>query len=76
MDGRIGIVELPSTLHEKAVYRTVAMATATGDSMGTYLGHQAGDVENPPAGVAGERKWEPDCCFGPSDTVVGAVLPP
>jgi len=74
---KIWIVELPSGIHADAVYRfAVMMAVATGNAMGRYLrGHQAAYANEPPVGVAEERKWEPDCSVGPSQHAVGAVLP-
>ncbi|KAE8889555.1 hypothetical protein PF005_g9070 [Phytophthora fragariae] len=74
---RIWIVELPTDIHEGAVHRfDTMMAVGTGNARGTDLmGRLAAYAHEPPAGLAGEQLWEPDCSYGPSNKVVGAVLP-
>ncbi|KAE8889810.1 hypothetical protein PF005_g12658 [Phytophthora fragariae] len=74
---RIWIVELPTSIHGEAVGRFhIMMLVGTGNVMGKDLmGSLAAYAHERPAGLAGEQLWEPDCSFGPNDTVVGAVLP-
>ncbi|KAE9040148.1 hypothetical protein PR002_g5105 [Phytophthora rubi] len=76
-DDRIWIVELVTDIHEGAVRRFDTMiGVGTGNSAGTHLkGRLAAHAHTPPAGLAGSRRWEADCSYGPSNTVVGAVLP-
>ncbi|GMF26927.1 unnamed protein product [Phytophthora lilii] len=65
-DGKIGIVECLSPLHQTA---GGCVTDLMNDAMGQFRrrieGHGAAYVSNPPAAVAQYGRVEPDCSYGP-----------